>query len=258
MTRRLLAIAANTFRETVRNKILYAIMAFALILIGLTNFIADLSVGDFARVIVDLGLAGIHVFGVVAAVFVGITLISQELDRKTVFVILSKAVPRGEFIVGKALGLAATMALTTFTMAAVLFAVHAGYRLGDGPEPGIFVAAAGIYLELVLLVCLASLFSTFTTSTLSAIFTLSMFFIGHITGDLIFFGKQSGSPAVFGAAKALYYLLPNLELFNWKNDVAYGTVRSLSRLWPALGYLVAYCGAVLSLAALLFSRKDFK
>ncbi len=258
MIGRIVAIAANTFRESVRNKILYVIIAFALVLIGMTRFLADLSLGDFARIIVDLGLAGIHIFGVIAAIFIGITLISQELDRKTVYVILSKAIPRSEFVVGKALGLAATLALTTFMMALLLFLIHGGYRLGDGPEAGIFVASAGIYMELVVLVCLASLFSTFTTPILSAIFTLSMFLIGHITGDLLFFGDKAGSAPVRWLAHALYYLLPNLELFNWKNDVAYGTVRSAARLLPAIGYLVSYCAAVLSLACLLFSRKDFK
>lgn len=258
MAERILSIAANTFRETIRNKILYAILAFALLVIGLTNFLADLSVGELSRIIVDIGLACIHVFGVIAAVFIGITLISNELERKTVYVILSKAVPRWEFVVGKALGLAATLALTTFLMAVVLFAVHAGYRHGGKVEPGIFIAAGGVFMELVLLVCLASLFSTFTTPVLSAIFTLSMFLIGHVTGDLILFGDRSSSDSVRWVARGLFYLLPNLELFNWKNEVAYGAVRSPAVLFPALGYLLAYGGGVLSLACLLFSRKDFK
>jgi ABC-type transport system involved in multi-copper enzyme maturation permease subunit len=258
MIGRIIAIAANTFRETIRNKILYAIMAFALLVIGMTIFLADLTIGELSRIIVDLGLASIHLFGVVAAVFVGITLISQELDRKTVFLILSKAVPRHEFLMGKALGLSATLALTTFTMALVLFLVHAGYRHVDGPEPGIIVASVGIYMELVLLVCIASLFSTFTTPTLSAIFTLAIFFIGHITGDLLHFGSRAGSPFLSGGAKALYYLLPNLELFNWKNEATYGTARSFGRIIPVAAYLLAYCAAVMTLACLLFSRKDFK
>lgn len=258
MAERILSIAANTFRETIRNKILYAILAFALLVIGMTNFLADLSVGDLARIIVDFGLACIHVFGVIAAIFIGITLISNELERKTVYVILSKAVPRWEFIVGKALGLSATLLLTTSLMAVVLFAVHAGYRHGGKIEPGIFIASAGIFMELVLLVCLASLFSTFTTPILSAIFTLSMFLIGHVTGDLIVFGDRSGVESVRWTARALFYILPNLELFNWKNEVVYGGVRSPSILIPAFGYLLAYGAAVLSLACLLFSRKDFK
>src|SRR5512134_1429646 len=124
MLRRILSIAANTFRETIRNKILYAILAFALFVIGITFFLADLSVGELTRIIVDVGLASIHIFGVVTAVFIGITLISQEVERKTVYLILSKSVPRWEFIVGKAMGLSATLALTTLAMAAMLFLVH--------------------------------------------------------------------------------------------------------------------------------------
>ncbi len=258
MGARVIAIAANTFRETIRNKVLYAILAFALLVIGLTFFLADLSVGDLARIILDVGLASIHIFGVVMAVFIGITLVSHEVDRKTVYLILSKPVPRWEFIVGKALGLSLTLALTTFVMAFLLFLVNAGYQHGGGARADIFVAALGIYMELVLLICLASFFSTFTTPVLSAIFTLSMFVIGHVTKDLLLFGGRSPSTAVKGAAQVLFYLLPNLENFNWKNEVAYGGVRLLAVVPPAAGYLVAYAAAVLVLACLVFSRKDFK
>ncbi len=252
------SIAANTFRETIRNKILYAILAFALFVIGMTFFLADLSVGDLARIIADVGLASIHIFGVIMAVFVGITLVSQEVERKTVYLILSKPVPRWEFIVGKALGLSLTLALTTLVMALVLFVVHAGYKYGGKAEPGIFIAAAGIYLELVLLVCLASLFSTFTTPVLSAIFTISMFVIGHVTRDLLVFGGRSSSAVANGAAQVLFYALPNLENFNWKNEVVYGGARSPDVIPLAAGYLLCYAGAVLILACFLFSRKDFK
>ncbi len=254
----MLSVAANTFRETIRNKILYAILAFALFVIGMTTFLANLSFGDLARVVVDLGLASIHLFGVVMAVFIGITLVSQEIDRKTVYIILSKPVPRWEFVLGKALGLCATLGLITFFMAVVLYLVHAGYRYGQTTEPGIFVAAAGIYMELVLLTCLASFFSTFTTPVLSAIFTLSMFLIGHITRELLFFGGKSGSPAAAWLGKAIYYLLPNLEIFNFKNVAVYGLARSASLLLLPLAYMLSYCAAVLLLACVIFSRKDFK
>lgn len=256
MGNRILSIAANTFRETIRNKVLYAIMAFALFVIGITYFLADLSVGELARIIVDVGLACIHIFGVIMAVFIGITLISQEVERKTIYLVISKPVPRWEFIIGKALGLCATLALTTVVMGTMLFLVHAGY--GGTPEPGIFIASAGIYLELVLLICLASFFSTFTTPVLSAIFTLSMFLIGHVSGDLLVFGGRAASDAVRWVSSFLFYALPNLENFNWKNEVVYGGVRSPGVLVMAAAYLVCYCTAVLAATCLLFSRKDLK
>lgn len=258
MGSRLFSIAANTCRETIRNKVLYVILAFGVLVLGLTFFLADLSMGELARIIADVGLSALHGFGVVMAVFLGITLVHREVERRTVYVVLSKPVPRWEFVVGKALGLGATLAITTAVMAAVLFAVHASYRWGGGVEPGILVASLGIYLELLLLVCLASLFSTFTTPELSAIFTLSAFLIGHLTGDLLVFGGRSESALVRESARALYFLLPNLEIFNWKNEVVYGGV-PVGRVVPlALGYLLAYGSAVLVAACLLFSRKDFK
>jgi ABC-type transport system involved in multi-copper enzyme maturation permease subunit len=258
MVRRILSIAANTFRETIRNKILYAILAFALFVIGMTFFLADLSVGDFTRIIADVGLASIHIFGVVMAVFLGITLVSNEVDRKTIYLILSKPVRRHEFLFGKTLGLNITLALTTLAMATVLFLVHLAYQYGGKAEPGIFVASAGIYMELFLLTCLATLFSTFTTPVLSAIFTLSLFLVGHLTNYLYVLGERSQAAAVRWGSKALFYLLPNLENFNWKNDVVYGGARSLALPALAAGYLLLYGAAVLLLACLLFSRKDFK
>src|SRR3990170_3210329 len=206
LANRIFSIAANTFRETIRNKILYAILAFALLVIGFSYFLADLSVGDLARIIADVGLACIHIFGVIVAVFLGITLVSQEVERKTVYLILSRPVARWEFVVGKAAGLCGTLFLTTLVMAATLFLVHAGY--GASPEPGILVASAGIWMELVLLTCLASLFSSFTTPVLSAIFTLSMFLIGHVSGDLLVFGSRAASGTARVVSAALFYLLP--------------------------------------------------
>lgn len=256
MANRIFFVGLNTFRETIRNKILYVILAFALLVIGLSYFLADLSVGDLARIIADVGLASIHLFGVVMAVFVGITLVSQEVERKTVYLILSRPVPRWEFIVGKAVGLSGTLALVTLVMSLTLFLVHLGYH--GAPEPGILIASAGIYMELVLLICLASLFSTFTTPTLSAIFTLSMFFIGHVSRDLVVFGSKASSGTVRLAADVIYYLLPNLEIFNWKNDVVYGGVHLPSVLLLPAAYMVCYGAGVLVLACLIFSRKDFK
>jgi len=256
MPGRILSIAVNTFWETIRNKILYAILAFALLVIGLSWFLADLSVGDLARIIADTGLACIHIFGVIMAIFLGISLVSHEVERKTVYLILSRPVARWEFVVGKAAGLCGTLFLTTLVMASTLFLVHAGY--GQAPETGILVASAGIYLELILLICLASLFSSFTTPVLSAIFTLLMFLIGHISKDLLVFGGRAASGALRAVSAILFYLLPNLENFNWKNEVVYGGARSASVIPLAAGYLLAYCTAVLLLACLIFSRKDFK
>ena len=256
MARRLLSIAANTFRETVRNKILYVILAFALVVIGLTWFLADLSMGELSRIVADVGLASIHLFGVTIAVFLGITLVSQEMERKTIYLVLSKPVPRWEFVLGKAAGLCSTILLTTSVMAATLFVVYAAYY--GKAEAGILVASAGVYLELVLIVCLATLFSTFTTPTLSAMFTLSLFLIGHLSQTLFVLGERAKFAGARAAASFLFYILPNLEVFNWKNGVVYGEVRSLAILVPAVGYLACYGAAVLLLACLLFSRKDFK
>ena len=258
MLRRILSIASNTFRETIRNKILYAILAFALFAIGMTFFLADLSVGDFARIIADVGLASIHVFGVVMAVFLGINLVSNEVDRKTIYIILSKPVRRFEFIFGKTLGLSVTLLLTTLAMATVLFLVHLSYGKGGRAEVGIFIASAGIYMELVLLTCLASLFSTFTTSVLSAIFTLSLFLVGHLTKYLYVLGEQSKVTAVRWGSRFIFFLLPNLEKFDVKHAVVHGMpIEGAYVLWTVV-YGLLYILFLIGLAAAIFERRDFK
>ena len=209
----------------------------------MTFFLADLSVGDFARIIADVGLASIHVFGVIMAVFLGITLVSNEMDRKTIYIVLSKPVRRFEFIFGKTLGLSVTLLLTTLGD-------------GDGPlprAPFLPVRREGGGRDLHRLRgdlhgtgaahCLASLFSTFTTPVLSAIFTLSLFLVGHLTKYLyVLGGAVEGRPAVRWGSRFLFYLLPNLEIFNWKNEVAYGGLKSFSILGWAAGYLVCLRG----------------
>lgn len=257
MFERVFAVASNTFRETVRNKVLYVILAFALGVIGLSWFIADLSVGDFARIIANVGLAAVHIFGVIMAVFLGITLIHSELERRTVYLILAKPVRRWEFVVGKIAGLGTTLFITNAVMGISLFGIHAAFS--GTPEPGILVASVGIYMELLLLTCVATLFSAFTTPVLSALFTLSFFVIGHVSGVLVSVAGAKGvSESYRMATKVAYLVLPNLEAFNWKDGVVYGDARSFHLVFGSVGYLASYGGAIILAAVILFSRKDFK
>src|SRR5438445_5199205 len=116
-------IAFNTFREAVRDRGLYNLVYFALLLVGSTPLFGKISIGLERIVLVNLGLTAITIFGMVIAIFIGIGLVSKEIDKKTLYTVLSRPVRRWEFILGKYFGLSLTLAVNTFFMAVGFFAV---------------------------------------------------------------------------------------------------------------------------------------
>lgn len=249
------AIARNTFREAIRDRILYGLLAFALLMIGSSLALASLSVGQQDRITRDLGLAAISLIGMLMAVFLGITLLSKEVDRRTVYTILSKPVRRYDLVLGKYLGLSTTVAVNVAIMGAglCLLTLAQGWWTAN-----LTVAIYLILLELLVVIAIATLFSTFTTPTLSAIFTLGFFVLGHLTGSLQAITQQAASAAVRFAGEFLYYLLPNLEAFNVKGRVAHGEPVGLAEVGLATGYALLYVVALLALAMLVFERRELR
>lgn len=249
------AIASNTFREAIRDRILYGLLAFALLMIGSSLALASLSVGQQERITKDLGLAAISLIGTLMAVFLGITLVSKEVERRTIYTILSKPVLRRQVVLGKYLGLAATVALNVLVMGAGLALLTALYGWWHA---NLAAAVYLIFLELLVLTAIATLFSTFTTPTLSAIFTLGLFVLGHLTGGLRALTERAESTVVRLAGEGLYRVLPNLEAFNVKGRVAHGHPVSLLEVGLASGYGALYVGAILALAVLVFERRELR
>jgi ABC-type transport system involved in multi-copper enzyme maturation permease subunit len=253
---RILTIALMAFTETVRDKILYSILIFALAMIGSSTILVTLSVGGEGRIVKDLGLACITLFGLFIAVFIGINLVSREIDRRTIFALLSKPVRRAEFLVGKFLGLGLTLAINLGVMAAGLLAL--AWLLEDRWTPGILLAVGFTFLELLILTATAILFSTFSTPTLSAIYTLLVFVIGRLSADLMAFATQFGGPSLRAAVVTVYYLLPNLAQFNLSGPVVNARPMDPGGLVLTAVYGVAYSAAVLALAIAVFQRRDFR
>lgn len=249
-------IALNTFRETIRDRILYSLLIFAIILIGLSYFIAELSLGDFERIVINVGLACVHIVGAIIAIFVGITLVSKEVEKKTIYAIVSKPVSRFEFLVGKFSGLSITLFFTILAMTAGLFLVTF-VQSGNLRIDLLFVFLM-IYLELLVLTAVAMLFSSFSTPTLSAIFTLSIFFIGHFSPDLKYFGERAKTPLAKYFSLGMYYVLPNLENFNFKNAAVYGVQVDGGRVLYVFLYFFLYLCFLILIANFIFSRRDFK
>jgi len=252
---RITVIALNTFKENLRDKILYNLVIFGLLMIGSSVLLERLSLGDRSRLILDLGLASINLFGVLIAIFIGIGLVSKEIEKKTLYTIISKPVPRYEFLLGKYLGLLITLVVNIAIMVTGLLLVLGAMAVQV--ELLLFKAVLLIFMELMVITAVALLFSTFTTSTLSAIFTLAIFVIGHLTGDLKALGAKLetvGQAMLTG----LYYVMPNLENFNIKGRVIHQMDVGAEQLALTLTYGLLYTALLLLLACVIFQRRDFR
>jgi ABC-type transport system involved in multi-copper enzyme maturation permease subunit len=256
--RRIAAIGRNAFREAVRDRVLYNLVLFVLLLIAASLFLGDLSDSQEAKIIVDMGLSAMLLFGVFIAIFVGVGLVYKEIERRTVYAIFAKPVGRGELLVGKYLGLCLTLLVNVVIMGAGLSLALLLARDGGKLAWRIWPAVLLIFLELTILTAVALLFSTFSSPALSALLTFFVFIIGHFSGDLKAFANALGTTAAKGFFNALYYALPNLAPYSYITPAAYGTLPPTGHIFSALLYAVFYNGLLLGLATLIFHRRNFK
>lgn len=253
---KILTIALNTFKECIRDKILYNLLIFAMLMIGLSAFLSKLTIGVQIRIVKDIGLASISIFGVLIAIFLGIGLVSKEIDRRTIYTILSKPVQRYVFLLGKFAGLLLTLFVNIAVMTLALIILI--YSMGGDVNLLLLEAIFLIFIELIVVTSIALFFSTFTTPTLSAIFTLSFFVIGHLTGYIRLFGSQSDLQFVRKLSDILYYVLPNLESFNIKSMVMYAESLEWNLFFLSTMYGLIYASLVLVLSIIIFQKRDFK
>lgn len=252
---KVLSIALNTFRENLRDKLLYNLLVFALLMIGSSLILMRLTLGEFHRLLLDIGLGSVNIFSVLIAIFVGIGLVNKEIEKKTIYTIISKPVARYEFLIGKYFGLTITLLVNILIMTAGLLAVLVAQ---DVPVEAVLFKAIGlILLECMVVTAVALLFSTFTSATLSAIFTLAIYVIGHLTPDLKAFGQRMEGLGR-NVLKGMYYLLPNLDRFNLKGHVTHQLDVPLNDLMLIVAYGMAYTAFLLMLASVIFQRRDFR
>jgi ABC-type transport system involved in multi-copper enzyme maturation permease subunit len=256
MLRRIHAIAENTVREAVRSRVLYVLLFFAITMIGSGVLLSTLSYVERDRILQDIGLAGIRLFGAAIALFVGVGLIHKEVDRRTIFTILTKPVSRTEFLIGKCAGLVVTLWIQVAIMALCFCAVSwlAGAPLGLGHAKALLLVAG----ELAVLATVATLFSSFTTPVLASLFGAGVYFVGHMTRDLRELGLQSGSEAAANVTAFLHRALPDLEAFNVSIEAVHGLPIAAAAVWQPMIYGLCYGAALLLLAAVIFERRDFR
>jgi len=257
--RRVAAIARNTFREALRDRVLYNLVLFVLLLTGGAVFLGELSAAQESKIIVDMGLSAMLLFGVFIAVFVGVGLVYKEIERRTLYAIFAKPVGRGEFLLGKYLGLCLTLAVNVAVMAAGVSLALVYVRGGWHPLVlTIWPAAALVYAELMILVAVALLFSSFSTPALSALLTFLVFVIGHFSADLRNLSETGGSAAARLLFGALYYLLPNLSNYAYITAASHGRTPTAEAFAGALLYGLVYVAVLLAAATLVFRRRNFK
>jgi len=257
--RRAGVVALNTFREAVRDRVLYSLVFFALLMMAAAVAVGQVSIGIEQTVIVSLGLSAISVIGVLISVFIGVALVSKEMDKRTVYALLAKPVRRWEFLLGKFGGLVLTLAVNTAAMALGLLLVmlYVKHSL-ERSDAVVLVAVYFILLKLALIVALALLFSCFTTPLLAILFTVGLYIVGLYVQELRDLPVEVMSPAMAAFTKWLSRLLPNFENFNVMAMAAHGRAVPGALILQNTLYAVVYCTIVLTAAAVVFSRRNLK
>lgn len=248
------AIALNTFREAIRDRVLYLLLVFAILVVGTSRFLSLLTVGSEEKIIKDVSLAAILLFGVLVAVFVGVSLVFKEIEKRTVLTLLANPVRRWQFVVGKYLGLLLVLGANTVLMTAVLFAVL--LARGDRPWP-LLPAIATIAVQLSILSAFAILFSTYTNSILSAVGTVAVYVAGHLSWSLDLLKNRVDSVAAKAACDVVHLLLPNLDRLNLHAAAVHDLPLPEGTLLWGVVYGIAYATAIVVLACLVFERREF-
>jgi ABC-type transport system involved in multi-copper enzyme maturation permease subunit len=249
-------VALNTYRETVRDKVLYNLVLFALLMIASSYVLGKISIYQEVKIIKDLGLASISIFGMVIAIFIGIGLVSKEIDRRTLYGILPKPISRSQFLLGKYFGLCLTLLVNVAVMTAGLYAL---LLLMEEPfEAGLLKAVFLIYLKLALLVAIAILFSTFTSAILAGLFAGFFYVAGYLSVELKNLDTVVESSFLPQLTRLLYYVLPNFKNFDVKAQVVAGDPVPLSQLGWSAAYAAIYVTLLLVASGWIFRRKNLK
>jgi ABC-type transport system involved in multi-copper enzyme maturation permease subunit len=243
----------------VRDRVLYNLVFFALLMMGAAILVGQISIGIERLVIVNLGLSAISIFGIVMAVFIGVGLVSKEIDKRTLYSLLARPVGRSQFLAGKYGGLLLTLAVNTCFMtlglAGALYYVGHPYVRSD---LAILAAVYFILLELALITALALFFSCFSSPMLSTLFTLGIFVTGVFASDIREFGALTHNAALSAVTRAIYYTVPHFQNFNVIGAAAHGEGVPFSLIWQNTLYAVLYVTIVLLGASAIFSRRNLK
>jgi len=262
-------VAIHVFKESVRDKVLYNLVAFAVLLMAVSYLIGELTAGQDVKIIKDLGLAAMSVFGLFIAIFIGVGLVAKEIERRSVYALLVKPLRRHEFIIGKYLGLMLTLLINVAIMTAAYYAVLWGVAqtfpqmsqelwLVPAVDPALMKAVVLILVQFGIVTAIALFFSTFSSPFLSAALTFALYVAGHFIADLRAFGAMVDSPAAAMLCAAAAWMLPNFSLLDVKAAVVHGHPVGWTYIAGAAAYGAVYATVLIGAAIVVFSRRDFR
>ncbi len=253
---RIWTIAANGFQEVIRDRILYIIGFFALLLIIAQRLLPEISVGADDKIIVDFGLGTIELLGAIIAIFVGTGLINKEIEKKTVLVLIPKPISSSEFILGKHLGLSAVIAVMVSIMMVIYLIILTvsgiSYPLGS-----LIISSFYLLLQLSLIIAISLTFGVFTSSILATLLSFGVYLMGNFSSDLLELGKISKNDSIKFFTEVLYVILPDLSRLNLKNEAVYNVLPSINELIAHGLYGILYTMMLLTITVIIFSRRQF-
>ena len=253
---RIWAIASNGFREVIRDRVLYIIGFFALLLVIALRLLPEVAATTENKILIDFGLGAIDLLGVIVAVFVGTGLINKEIEKRTVLVLIPKPLNRAEFIIGKHLGLVGVLAVLIVAMT-LIYLILLSFSKVEYPLGSILISTLYLFIELCLITAVALMFGVFTSSLLAALLTFGVYLMGNLSPDLLKFGNLSQNSSVQMLTQGLYLVLPDLSRLNLKNEAVYGLLPSPLTLLSNGLYGLFYTVLLLAIAILIFSRREF-
>jgi Cu-processing system permease protein len=262
-------IALAVFRESVRDRVPLAIVGFGILLVASSYLISQMTAGQDLKIVKDLGLAALSMLGLLIAVFIGIGLVAKEVEKRSIYSLLSKPVTREQLVLGKYIGLVMTLAVNLGAMTVAFYAMLVYYQLSastsqqaawpaPAADPRLLLAIVLVFAELALVTAVALFFSTFAGPLTAILLTLGLWVAGHFNADLRNFEEVVDAPVAAYLAKVVYYVLPNLAPFNVKAEIVHGVAISASHVWLTLAYALVYIAMTLVAAIAIFRRRDFK
>ncbi len=253
---RIWALVENTFKEGLRQRILMLILLFSILVIIVSIFIGPFALGEAPKIIRDVGLAAASLFGVLVVIIIGSTLIHNDIEKRTIYTVITKPVKRSEIIVGKFLGLLLLIAILVCAMAVIHQLVI--YILEGSFDLPLLIAIPFSLIEIMILLSILLLFSSFSTPALSAVMGIIFFIIGHASPDLKLFADQTHISTTRYLAYGFYYLLPNLENFNLRIDLVHRLPLHSDQVIFSICYGIIYTIFLLYLSVIIFEKREFK
>ena len=255
---RVWVIASNVFLEVIRDRILYLVALFALLMVAATSLLPEIAAGTEDKITLDLGLAAINIFALVVVVFVGTGLINKEIEKRTVLVLIAKPVSRLEFVIGKHLGLSAVIAVLISILTLIFIGVLSANQIAFS-FASILLTALFMFLEMMLLTAFAILFGVFTSSLLATLLTFAIYLMGHLSRDILALGQLAENPGIQRVTNAAYLILPDLARLNLKNQAVYSLqlLPNATELASHALYAFLYTVLLIVLSILIFSRRQF-